>query len=82
MGLSIAPKLSPKEGISIDELDYLVMPYNSLGSTPVFEAVKKGVKVFAIKENSTVLNVSPGKISNEIIVCETYNDCLNLITSL
>ncbi|MBO6087120.1 DUF3326 domain-containing protein [bacterium] len=79
LGLSIAPKLSQKEGISIDELDYLVMPYDSPGSTPVFEALKRGKKVFAIKENSTVLNVSPEKISPDIIICETYEDCLQLI---
>ena len=63
LGLSVAPKLSPKEGISIDELDYLVMPIDSLGSTPVFEALKRGINVFAVKENSTVLNVSPEKIN-------------------
>ena len=81
LGLSIAPKLSVKDGIGIDELDYLVMPYDSLGSTPVFEALKRGIKVFAVKENSTVLDILPKKISQNIIVAETYDDCLKLITS-
>lgn len=81
LGLSIAPKLSKNEGIGVGSLDYFVMPYNSLGSTPVFEALKRGIKVFAVKENSTVLNISPDKISSEITVCETYDDCLKLITS-
>lgn len=81
LGLSIAPKLSVKDGIGIDELDYLVMPYDSLGSTPVFEALKRGIKVFAVKENSTVLNISPQKINQNIIIVETYEDCLKLITS-
>ena len=80
LGLSIAPKLSTKDGISIEELDYLVMPYDSLGSTPVFEALKRGVKVFAVKENSTVLNVLPEKINPNIIAVNTYEDCLKLCT--
>ena len=34
------------------------MPYDALGSTPVFEALKRGITVYAIKENSTALNVT------------------------
>ena len=79
IGLSNAPKLSRQNGISINELDYLVMPYNSLGSTPIFESLKRGIKIFAIKENSTVLNIPPEKISKNIVVCETYDDCLKLL---
>lgn len=81
LGLSIAPRLSQYEGIGVEDLDYLVMPYDSLGSTPVFEALKRGIEVFAVKENSTVLNVSPEKISSKIRVCDTYDECLKLITS-
>ena len=46
LGLNNAPLLS-NDGISIDNLDYLVMPYDSLGSTPVFEALKRNIKVYA-----------------------------------
>jgi hypothetical protein len=79
LGLSQAPLLSTEFGIKIDDLDYLVMPYNSLGSTPVFEAVKRNIKVFAVQENTTALNVTSEKISKNIIVVPTYEDCLNLI---
>ena len=65
--------------ININDLDYLVMPYDSLGSTPVFEALKRNIPVYAVKENSTALNISPDKISDKIIVVETYEKCLNLI---
>ena len=61
IGLSQAPKLSTKNGISVDELDFLVMPYNSLGSVPVFEMIKRGKPVYAVKENKTVLNVTKKK---------------------
>ena len=79
IGLNNAPIISTTEGISIDDLDYLVMPYDALGSTPVFEAIKRGIKIFAIKENSTELNVSASNISNKIIEIPTYKDCLDYI---
>ncbi|MDR1168242.1 MAG: DUF3326 domain-containing protein [Heliobacteriaceae bacterium] len=58
LGLEHAPALTTEEGISINNLDYLVMPYDALGSTPVYEAVKRGIKVFAVRENTSVLNVT------------------------
>lgn len=79
IGLNNAPLISTKEEISIANLDYLVMPYDTLGSTPVFEAIKRGIKIFAIKENSTELNVYASKISDKIIEMPTYKDCLDYI---
>ena len=79
LGLSIAPQFSVSEGISINNLDYLVMPYDSLGSTPVFEALKRGIKVYAIKENKTALNVVPELISDNIITLSDYDECLKLL---
>ena len=82
IGLNNAPQLVKTGGISIDNLDYLVMPYNSLGSIPVFECLKLGIKVFAVKENVTALNVTPDKISNKIIEVPDYKTCLNYIKDL
>ena len=81
LGLSNAPMLSDFGGISIDNLDYLVMPYNSLGSTPVFEALKRNIPVLAVKENSTALDVTPDKISPSIILMPSYDDCLDYIVN-
>lgn len=79
IGLNNAPMLSKNAGISIENLDYLVMPYDALGSTPVFEALKRNIPVFAIKENSTALNIIPNKISSSVIEMPTYAECLNYI---
>lgn len=81
LGLDNAPLLSQNDGISISELDYLVMPYDSLGSTPVFEAIKRGIKVYAIKENVTALNITGNKINSSIIQIPDYNSCLKLIVN-
>lgn len=79
LGLSQAPMITKNGDISIKNLDYLVMPYNSLGSTPVFEALKQNIPVYAVKENSTVLNISPEKISKNIIIVDTYDELLTQI---
>ena len=81
LGLNNAPKIVKEGGIRVEQIDYLVMPFNSLGSTPVFEALKRGIKIFAVKENQTVLDVNNENFfkSDRIIQVETYADCLNLI---
>lgn len=86
IGLNQAPKLSNaknNDNISVEDLDYLVMPYNSLGSIPVFEALKRGIKVFAVKENQTVLNVNKTTLSlDNVVEVETYEKCLELVKAL
>jgi len=94
IGLSKAPKIGGngkgKEekdffGVefSVDNLDFLVMPYDALGSTPVFESVKRGIKVYAVKENSTVLNVSREVLGlKDVVEIETYQECLEIVKTL
>lgn len=76
LGLSQAPLLSKNGEISIENLDYLVMPYDALGSTPVFECIKRGIPVYAVKENSTTLDISPEKIGNKISVISSYQQLI------
>lgn len=80
-GLDIAPLLGKNYDISINNLDYLIMPYNSLGSTPVFECLKRNIPIFAIKENKTVLNVSNDNLfkSDKIMIFNTYSDCFEYV---
>jgi hypothetical protein len=69
--------LSLVSSFSIDDLDYLVMPYGALGSTPVFEALKRGIKVFAVKENTCALNVTASALKLKgVIEADTYRDVL------
>lgn len=80
LGLNNAPLIS-KNGIGVACLDFLILPYDALGAIPVFEAIKRNIKVYAIKENSTVLNVTNENLhkSNNILVLNTYQDCYDLI---
>ena len=79
LGLANAPKLVEDGGISINDVDFLVMPHDSLGSTPVFEALKRNINIYAVKENTTALNITKDKISDKIIEVEDYETCFNLI---
>lgn len=84
LGLNNAPKIEQIFGdIKIADVDFLIMPYDSLGSTPVFEAIKRGIKIYAVKENSTVLDINARKLfkNSPIIEVDTYRECLDLIKS-
>ena len=72
IGLSKAPQLTTNKGYSINDLDYLIMPYDALGSIPVMEAKKRNIPIYAIKENQTVLNITHDKINFNINVFDTY----------
>lgn len=79
LGLANAPKLVKDGGISINDVDFLVMPGDSLGSIPVFECLKRNIKVYAVKENVTALDITKDKISDKIIEVADYQTCFNLI---
>ncbi len=81
IGLSKAPKLSNKGGININDLDFLVMPYNCLGGIPVFEMKKLGKPIYAIKENKTILNVLTNTININCIEVDTYQNLIDTILS-
>lgn len=90
IGLYKAPKIANNqhqtannESFSIQNLDYLIMPYDALGSVPVFEAIKREIKVFAVKENISVLNVTKDLLGfSDIIEVETYEKCLKLVKEI
>ena len=80
LGLNNAPQIrSNKVGISVDDVDFLVMPYDAIGGVPILEMIKRGKKVFAIKENKSVLNVIPEKFIDKCVIINTYEELLELL---
>jgi len=68
--------------LGIQDLEFLVMPYNALGSIPVFEALKRGIKVYAVKENQAVLNITKQALKlDNVIEVDTYEECLKYISA-
>ncbi len=69
--------------ISTDDIKALVMPYGALGSSIVFDAISHGIKVCAVKENKSVLNITKDIIKcAEIISTDTYDDCIKILRKL
>lgn len=79
LGLNNAPQITEDAGLCINDLDFLVVPYNALGSIPVLEAVRRNISVYAIKENITILDVTPEKFCKKCVIINTYEDLLELI---
>ena len=76
LGLQNAPAINSSDGYKIDNLDFLLMPHNSLGAIPVFECIKRDIPVYAVKENNTLLNVTNDRIKQKCGILYTYNEFL------
>ena len=62
-GLSIAPEIkSYNQGeIKNKDIEYLIVPYDAMGSSAVLSCIENNVKIITI-ENKTVLNVTSDKL--------------------
>ncbi len=82
LGLNRAPLLTQNRiGLNIKDVKALVVPHDCLGSSIVFDAIENNVTVYAVKENSTVLNIDKSalNIHNGIIKVKGYKECLETI---
>lgn len=86
-GLKNAPLIKCLENndfghyITYKDLHSVCVPYNSIGSALVLDAIDKNIPVVAIKENKTVLNIDKYSIGkqNDIIDIDSYNDYIEFI---
>lgn len=82
LGLSQAPQIvskKSKDAILINDVDFLAVPYNAVGSVPVLKISKLGKKIYAIKENKTVLDVTPEKLGIKCDIIDTYKELTELL---
>lgn len=79
-GLFIAPEICNKnDGLSVNDVKYLIVPFNSLGSSAVLDAHKSGIKIITV-ENKTVLDITKEKLKLNIYAhFKTYQQCLEYI---
>lgn len=78
IGLSSAPHIANK-GIGVSDIDFLIVPYNAVGSIPVMEMAKRGKKIYAVKENKTTLDVTPDKIHKTCVIMKSYQELWELM---
>lgn len=84
LGLNNAPQIVSCEDkqdsdYSIDDVNSLIVPFNSLGSIPVLQAAERGIRIFAVKGNSTILDVDASSLGIDVIEVEEYKDILNIL---
>lgn len=79
-GLSIAPRIGIHEKITNKDVEYLIVPNDSLGSSAVLSSIKNRTKIITVN-NKTVLNITGKKLNfkpwNNF---ESYEKCLTQIT--
>ena len=81
-GLDNAPLLTRDltGSITNKNIHSLIMPFDSLGSQVVLDALRHNIPVYAVKENKTVLNVDKIALGlDNVIEIGTYKDFVSLI---
>lgn len=79
LGLSQAPQISANDGLKVSDLDFIAIPADALGCIPVLEMNKLKKKIYAIKENKTVLDVTKEKLNLNCEIISSYQELIDLI---
>ena len=80
IGLNNAPKICDKNiGININDVDFLVMPYNSIGGIPVLEMDKLNKRIYTVRENQTILDVTSSKLGIKCNILNSYQELIDMI---
>ncbi|MBQ7286157.1 MAG: DUF3326 domain-containing protein, partial [Candidatus Gastranaerophilales bacterium] len=78
-GLSVAPKISKDGLIKNTNVEYLIVPYDALGSKAVLLSIENGIKIITV-ENETVLDVKKEKLNfTPYKHFESYEQCLKTL---
>lgn len=77
--LSIAPDISKNGKIRNKDVEYLIVPYDAMGSKAVLSSYYNGVKIITVN-NKTVLDVTPDKLNiKPYKQFSSYEECLKKI---
>ena len=87
-GLSNAPKLVPlgscgSEDITYKDVDAIVLPYSCMGGVPALSAQKFGIPLIAVKENKTVMKLTPEKMGfKNVFIAENYWEAVGILAAM
>jgi Protein of unknown function (DUF3326) len=84
VGLSKAPKfITTKTGfcqdIWADQVNALILPATACGGSATISLNKLGVKIIAVEENQTAMQVTPEKLGIEAIRVKSYLEALGIL---
>ncbi|MGB9635600.1 MAG: DUF3326 domain-containing protein [Candidatus Micrarchaeia archaeon] len=73
-GLDRAPRIVKNGGdLKVSDVDVVVMPYGCMGGIPAITASGHGIPIIAVKENRTLMNVTPKKMRmKNVIIADNY----------
>lgn len=78
-GLNIAPEILKNGKIKNKDIEFLIVPYDAMGSKAVLSSVQNGIKIIAVK-NKTALDVNAQKLGiKPYFIVEDYDTCLKKI---
>ncbi len=74
-GLHQAPVLNYDNGLSVNDIDFLISPINCVGE-PHIACLNAGIPVIAVRENKNILN---DKMPDEFIIVDNYVEAAGLL---
>lgn len=83
-GLSRAPRPVTRGGdVSVNDVDAIVLPYTCMGGVPALAAQKRGIPIIAVKENVTLMNVTPDMLGmKNVIVVDNYWEVAGILAAM
>ena len=74
-GLHRAPRINYNDGLSVDDVDFLITPIDCVGE-PHNACVEAGIPIIAVKENKNVLK---DKMPDDFIIVDNYIEAAGLL---
>ncbi len=87
LGLARAPRFvlpSQRKHFDLfaDDLDILVAPYGCFGGPPMLACQKRKIDMIAVRENSSVLSVTPESLGMSVLIASTYFEAAGMLLAL
>jgi len=80
-GLNKAPQIG-NTGITLSDVKAIIVPYSCCGGIPALMSQKWNIPLIAVKENKTVLDVTPEKMGIDAIIVENYWEAIGVVAAL
>jgi hypothetical protein len=88
IGLRQAPQTRPRangrirQAIGLTDVVAVVAPASALGGVPVLQAVRRGIPVIAVRENTTILDVTGAALGFDVIEVGGYAEAAGVVLAL
>ncbi|MEM7822813.1 MAG: DUF3326 domain-containing protein [Candidatus Aenigmatarchaeota archaeon] len=79
----IRPESAKEDDITIDDISAILVPADALGGIPALVSEKRGIKIIAVEENKTVLNVTAERLGlRNAIHVKNYLEAAGLVAAM